>query len=104
MRPKSFPLAYLTIGVFLVLAMLFLLLGSAALAQEGACGTIDPDPPTEPPPDPVPALPTYCFGPNGPGPDVRTDDGCILDVFVVYTPLARDGRAAKGNNDKHCHW
>jgi len=70
--------------------------GSAALGQEAECGTMESDPETWPDPSQFPPLPAECFGPGGPGPNVCTDDGCIFDVLVVYTPAARDGALALG--------
>ncbi|MBI1826850.1 MAG: hypothetical protein HY287_11390 [Planctomycetes bacterium] len=61
-------------------------IASVAMAQDCG-GAFQPD-------DGVPAddtegrMPLTCFQPNGPGAGVCTDDGCILDVLVVYTHAA----------------
>ena len=67
---------------------------SGAVAQQ-VCKTIEP----EPPPDPSTfvAVPEVCFGGGAPGSTECTDDGCVIDVLVIYTPAAR--AAAGGTSD-----
>lgn len=102
MRTKSLSGAWITTVISLIGVDIGILGGSAAVAQEAVCGTIESDPPTYPDPDEFPPLPAYCFGPGGPGPNVCTDNGCIIDVLVVYTPAAKNAALASGTtiNDK----
>jgi len=89
MRSPSLSGVWITTVVSLIGAGACLLGGSGAVAEEPTCGVMDSDPAGYPNPDEFPLLPDYCFGPSGPGPNVCTDNGCIIDVLVVYTPAAR---------------
>jgi len=96
MRSESLSSVWITTAVSLSVLAVCVLGESAALAQEAACGTIESDPATWPDPSQFPPLPDSCYGPNGPVPNVCTDNGCILDVLVIYTPAARIAALASG--------
>lgn len=80
---------WVTTCVLLIGVGVCLLSASAALGQDPECGVMESDPATYPDPDEFPPLPAQCFGPGGPGANVCTDDGCVIDVLVVYTPAVR---------------
>jgi len=69
---------------------------SAALAQDPGCGVMESDPEGYVDPEAYSPLPEQCFGPGGPDSTQCTDDGCVIDILVMYTPAARIAAQAAG--------
>ena len=87
LQPRTATLLKMCVVVFC--AVLLWTAGEAHAQGVDCDGGLDPvSPPQTIETDP---MPENCFGGGTPGPNDCTDDGCMIDLLVVYTADARDG-------------